>query len=488
MPTHLERTRLRATRLAAAAALLLTAVPAIAQSTTGSTGNTGVTQDTTPAVAEPTQNVTPPVTTPGTTPPAPTPPKPTGASAVAELRVVSVTPESNRLGRHINVTVQNLDTLLREGRVSPDSFVLFVDGRPVRDAPARLVGPTGTVLSARLEYTTASSEAWLAAFEPIQKGVRIRGPVRIGVGYASGREAPWARDPVMLQFEPYTQLRFVSTIAMVLATLALLAWLTLRHELLRDASAPSELPLARRPFSLARTQAAAWFFAIFASFMYVRLVTGHFENVLNPQALLLLGLSIATQAASRAVDTNRRDSTQEALDELRPQQAELETQVQALKPAVDNLKATVDPAAKLIVAATHTSRTHELGSVTRRIAQAQAVLRGSRSENFLLDLVSDGAGVSLHRVQMAAWTVVLIGIYLTQVYFTLVLPTLSATLVGLMGLSSVAYVGLKPGESQPNPPTPHATAGDPAVPGGTPPQREEVVKVLGMVGAGASSR
>jgi hypothetical protein len=481
MPTHLERNRLRATRLAAAA-LLLTALPALAQNTAGTAG---VTRDTTSPAAQATQNVTPPVTTPGTTTPASTPPKPTGASAVAELRVVSVTPESNRLGRHINVTVQNLDTLLREGRVSPDSFVLFVDGRPVKDAPARLVGPTGTVLSARLEYTTASSEAWLAAFEPIQKGVRIRGPVRIGIGYASGREAPWASDPVKLQFEPYTQLRFVSTVAAVLVTLALLIWMTFRHDLLRDASAPSELPLGRRPFSLARAQAAAWFFAIFASFLYVRLVTGLFENVLNPQALLLLGLSIATQAASRAVDTSRRDSTQETLDELRPQQAELETQVQALQPAVDNLKATVDPAARLALAATHASRTHELGSVTRRIAQAQAVLRGSRSENFLLDLVSDGAGVSLHRVQMVAWTVVLIAIYLTQVYFTLVLPTLSATLVGLMGLSSVAYVGLKPGESQPTPP---AMPGNSATPGGTPPQREEVVKVLGMAVVGAGAR
>jgi len=485
MPIHLERSRFRAARLAAAA-LLLTAFPALAQNT----GAADAARDTAPAAGQPAQDQ--PAQNAGQAgqnanqPPA-APAKPTGASAVAELQVDSVSPDSNLLGRQILVRVQNLAVLTREGRIKPDSLVLFVAGRPIQDVRGTVVEPDGNVLAFPLEYTTESSKAWLAAFESIQKDGRIRGPVRIGVGYPSGPEAPWAKGPVMMQFEPYSQLRFVATLVGIMATLALLVWLTLRHDLLRDASAPSELPLGRRPYSLARAQAAAWFFAIFAAFLYVRLVTGQFENVLNPQALLLLGLSIVTQAAARAVDTSRRDSNQETLEELRPQQTELETQVSVMAPAVKNIAATADPAAKLALAATHAARTHELGSVRRRIAQAEAVLRGSRSENFLLDLVSDGAGVSLHRVQMVAWTVVLIGIYLTEVYSTLVLPTLSATLVGLMGLSSVAYVGLKPGESQPTP-TPPTTSGNPAVPGGTPPQREEVVKVLGMAGVGAGSR
>lgn len=347
-----------------------------------------------------------------------------------------------------------------------------------------LLGPTGKVLEARLNYTTASSKEWLAAFEPIQKDGRIRGPVRIGVGYASGPEAPWATSEVKLQFEPYTQLRFVATLAVIAATLALLLWLTFRHGLLRDASAPSVLPLDKRPFSLARAQAAAWFFAVFASFLYVRLVTGQYEGVLNPQALLLLALSVATQAAAVMVDTSRRDTTQNTLDELRPQQAELETQVNAMTTAARTLDANADPAAKLALTATNAARVHDLRVVNRRIAEGEAVLRGSRSDNFLLDLVSDGVGVSLHRVQMLAWTVVLIGIYLAEVYSTLALPTLSATLVGLMGLSSAAYVGLKPGESQPTPGGNGGGAQDgtnPAAPGGA--KRQEVLRTLEIAGA-----
>ncbi len=285
----------------------------------------------------------------------------------------------------------------------------------------------------------------------------------------------------MLQFEPYTRGRFVATIVGIVVTLALLVWLTFWHGLLRDVSAPSELPVERRPFSLGRAQAAAWFFAVFASFLYVRLVTGSFENVLNAQALFLLGLSIATQAGAKMVDTSRREGTLNALDELRPQQAELKAQLKATNAAVESLDTSVDPAAKLALTATNMARRHELRSVRRRIAEAKAVLRGSRSENFLLDLVSDGAGVSLHRVQMVAWTVVLIGIYLTEVYTTLALPTLSTTLLGLMGLSSAAYVGLKSSESQPKPDD-TGSAG-PVEPAGSPAGRKEVMKALEMVGS-----
>jgi hypothetical protein len=475
MPTHLERSLLHVTRLATAA-LLLGALPAAAQ-------DTRTAEDAARAATQAAQNTTPPDTTRTTTTTATAPAKPVGAQAVRDLRVDSVTPVSNRLGRHIQVTVQNLDTLVQQGRVHPDSFVLFVDGRAIKDAPMRLVGPTGKVLEARLEYTIASRKEWLAAFEPIQKDWRIRGPVRIGVGYPSGPEAPWARGPAMLQFEPYTRLRFVATAVGIATTLALLVWLTFRHGLLRDVSAPSKLPVGRRPFSLGRAQAAAWFFTVFASFLYVRLVTGNFENVLNAQALFLLALSIATQAGARMVDTSRREGTQNALDELRPQLAELRAQVKVTKTAVESLDASADPGAKLVLTATNMTRAYDLRSVKRRITEAKAVLRGSCSENFLLDLVSDGVGVSLHRVQMVAWTVVLIGIYLSEVYTTLALPTLSTTLLGLMGLSSAAYVGLKSSESQPTPDNAGGTASaNPVGPAGGPSGRKEVMEALEKVG------
>ena len=51
---------------------------------------------------------------------------------------------------------------------------------------------------------------------------------------------------------------------------------------------------------------------------------------------------------------------------------------------------------------------------------------------------------------MAVWTVVLGFVFVTTVYRTLAMPDFSATLLGLMGISSGTYVGFK----IPDPPKP----------------------------------
>lgn len=65
------------------------------------------------------------------------------------------------------------------------------------------------------------------------------------------------------------------------------------------------------------------------------------------------------------------------------------------------------------------------------------------SEGFLIDVLSDGNGVSIHRFQMFAWTVILGGIFCSSVYSDLSMPEFNATLLGLMGISSGTYLGFK---------------------------------------------
>ena len=65
------------------------------------------------------------------------------------------------------------------------------------------------------------------------------------------------------------------------------------------------------------------------------------------------------------------------------------------------------------------------------------------SEGFLQDILSDGNGVSIHRFQMFAWTVILGGIFCASVYADLSMPEFNATLLGLMGISSGTYLGFK---------------------------------------------
>ena len=65
------------------------------------------------------------------------------------------------------------------------------------------------------------------------------------------------------------------------------------------------------------------------------------------------------------------------------------------------------------------------------------------SRGFVHDVLSDADGISLHRFQMFIWTLVLGIIFVASVYKNLSMPEFSATLLGLMGISSGTYVGFK---------------------------------------------
>src|SRR5258706_324505 len=73
---------------------------------------------------------------------------------------------------------------------------------------------------------------------------------------------------------------------------------------------------------------------------------------------------------------------------------------------------------------------------------------GGTSRGFLNDVMSDPTGVSLHRFQMFVWTLVLGVIFIGSVYKNLAMPEFSATLLGLMGISSGTYLGFKVPEKQ----------------------------------------
>jgi hypothetical protein len=70
-------------------------------------------------------------------------------------------------------------------------------------------------------------------------------------------------------------------------------------------------------------------------------------------------------------------------------------------------------------------------------------LPSDKSQGFLRDVISDPTGISIHRFQMFAWTLILGVIFIGSVYKNLEMPQFSATLLGLMGISSGTYLGFK---------------------------------------------
>jgi len=83
------------------------------------------------------------------------------------------------------------------------------------------------------------------------------------------------------------------------------------------------------------------------------------------------------------------------------------------------------------------------------------------THGFISDVISDATGVSIHRLQMFGWTLVLGVIFLASVYKDLAMPEFSSTLLGLMGISSGTYLGIK-GTSSKNDPEAPGKDGTPA--------------------------
>jgi hypothetical protein len=163
-----------------------------------------------------------------------------------------------------------------------------------------------------------------------------------------------------------------------------------------------------RPYSLSLFQMSFWFFLVIAAYVFMWLINDELDTITD-SVLGLIGIGAATALGAALIDKNK-------------------TAPQPDEP-------------------------------------------GGTSKGFLNDVMSDPTGVSLHRFQMFVWTLVLGVIFIGSVYKNLEMPEFSATLLGLMGISSGTYLGFKvpekqgsdtpPGATTPSP-EPEPSAGKPA--------------------------
>lgn len=66
-----------------------------------------------------------------------------------------------------------------------------------------------------------------------------------------------------------------------------------------------------------------------------------------------------------------------------------------------------------------------------------------QSQGFLKDILSDDYGISFHRFQIFAWTIVLVAVFIRQVTAYMTMPEFDSSLLVLMGISSGTYLGVK---------------------------------------------
>jgi hypothetical protein len=375
------------------------------------------------------------------------------------------------LGDDIIIKVKNLSeensrrrdpaNAATEKEIDPRKLVLFLDGIEITKLNPRSVVPETGELRFTLERDKDSRQAWNNFLA--QPTADWHKNVTASVG-EEGKFPFESKQSFSLRLY-YPSLLNVGVGLFVVFLIGFLvaAW---RTPIIRDSTpvAPVGGPLTR-PFSLARLQAAWWFFIVLGSFLFIALVTWDYDT-LTTSALALLGIGSATALGASVVDSNKRESTNSDLRTLKPQEAKLTAAVEELKTRGSEAEARIgrgEAASSTLLAIRQdqasvaklntdlAAKEAELEQVKVQVNDAAAGLEKPVSEGFLNDVLSDVNGVTLHRFQMLVWTVVLGLIFVYEVWSKLTMPDFSETLLALMGLSAATYIGFKIPEKQTNP-------------------------------------
>lgn len=329
------------------------------------------------------------------------------------------------LGAVIAVEVEGLEALVAEaGEI--DRVVLFLDGMPLAGLAPLGVRPDRGWLIFRLDRTESADDAWHLLLGSPSRLVR---ELSISVGADPSRPIPTAVESFPLAVIHGGEL----AVFLVLLVAALVAFFAAarRTDLLRDRAAEVP-PGALRPYSLARCQMACWFFLVVAAYVFIWLAIAELDTI-TPSVLALIGIGSGTALGAGLIDAQKKQSREEAEAEL----GQVRTALAA------------PPAAEAAAAAPvlQVARQVQAARLAQRVNDLQGVVKGG-SRGFARDILWDGGGLSLHRFQIVVWTLVLGAIFVASVYAELAMPEFSATLLGLMGISSGTYLGFKFPERQ----------------------------------------
>jgi hypothetical protein len=203
-------------------------------------------------------------------------------------------------------------------------------------------------------------------------------------------------------------------------------------DMLRDG--PSLGPI-RQTYSLARSQMAFWFVLILLAYVFVWLVTSDRDTI--PASLLgLMGISAATAVAVVAISPGTT-SRAEAL------RANIEADIAAIDASLARIEGQLvtNPQLAPILEKRRDEQQRARNALVVRAAGLTAVVP---SKGWWRDLVCDDrGGVTLDRVQIVVWTIVLGLIFISSVALELTMPEFSGTLLALMGISSGTYIGFQ---------------------------------------------
>ena len=284
-----------------------------------------------------------------------------------------------------------------------------------------------------LRITPENKERWV---DLLGASTGIRRPVSFSVGLLE-KHSPFDTVfddgnslPLVVVDPPYGAIALLVVAGMLIAFIRLAR----NTNLIRETAVGMD-DGALRPYNLGRTQMAFWFLLVCASYIVIWLVTGALDTI-TASLLALMGISAGTALGEAMIDADKVDAKAEKIIALNAQKQAIE-QGLAEAPAIPG----AGDALQLEDART---RQLQIGQQLRGLTQTGTGSgTAARSRGFIRDILSGGADYSLHRFQIVVWTIVLGIMFLSSVYNNLTMPEFSATLLGLMGLSSGTYIGFK---------------------------------------------
>ncbi len=381
-----------------------------------------------------------PTQTPAATPgPSPTPAAtPSPAPTPKVIRVSG----NLELDDVVQVEVENFDEWAATH--DPTKLVPFLDGRAIRGNYPEEIHPDQDRLHFHLEITDENEERWT---DLLGAPAGTRRPVAFTIGLEN--QSPF--DSVHGENNPVSLIIIspvygVIALAVVLFTLVLFLWLARKTNIIREPG-PNPEGGKLRPYNLGRTQMAFWFFLIYVSYMVIWLITGALDTI-TASLLGLMGISAGTALGEAMIDNSKDDAKAAQLQALAAERQALEQTVPELQAQLTQISS--KDTATLEDTSSRDSLNKQLQDARARLAEVTPQVQGltlsqsaNASRGFLIDILSDATGYSFHRFQIFAWTIILGIMFVSSVYNGLNMPEFSATLLGLMGLSSGTYIGFK---------------------------------------------
>lgn len=346
------------------------------------------------------------------------------------------TTTKGQLKETINVVVDGLRNCLKLAGNTTPKFVLYLDGKPVKGLQVTLPDANHEHLQFFLDLISDNPDnkaAWNALLRnPTLSPRRI--PLSVGVEDGP----PAATEVSAFQLVVINPLYLTGWTILFLLLLGLFWWAAVASDIVRE-SGPQPASGKRKAYSLARCQMAFWFFLIAMSFALIFMTTWSPDSI-SQGALILMGISAGTGLAAAVVDTSKNGAFDSQKKDLLTQKASLDGDVQNLQNTIASAAAGTDIAALKQQIADKQKASAE---VQAKINQVDAQLATPESEGIIKDLLCDATGMSFHRFQIVVWTLILGIVFVSKVPTELSMPDFSATLLGLMGISSGTYIGFK---------------------------------------------